>query len=360
MRKFLILLMLGVLPLSAQNLFQDFEYVTVTGTVVTPAGDPVVDCNVELRIVSQGGLGVGVLTSGSRDTTRMKKAGWARTDENGTYKIDGVPVPGSYVVVVKGVKGYKQTQMPVRIDEGTGDAYDAGKLVLEKFKDIDAKTKKLLKKASKALEEGKLDEAETLLKEADARTPELPEVYVSLGNIDLKKKDYKGAYANFKKAFDLGERKPELSRIAAQMAFQFQKFDEALEFLGVVLEADPEDLNSTYLAGVSAYNLQNFELAQKYFQTYLDGKGGVSRDVNFLYVFGMTELALDNLEAATKYLHEAYRFGWKADVGFMKTLANAYIKLDENEEAKAVLKELLDKYPEFEGREQAEKVYESL
>jgi len=359
MRKLLILLLVAVMPLSAQTMFQDFNYVTVTGTVVTPDNKPVVACNVELRTLSQGGMGTDVLSSGSRNTTDLDKAGWGRTDENGVYRIDGIPAPGSYVIVVKGVKGYKQGQKPLRIDEGA-DEIDAGKLILQKFKDLDSKTKKLLKKAGKSLSSGNIDEAEKLLKEVDARTPDLPEVYVSFGNIYIKRKNYPAAYDAFRKAFDLGERNPDLCRTTAKMAFQFQKFDEALDFLDVVIADDAKDLNSVYLAGVCAYNLKDFNRAEGYFEQYLEGKGGQSSDVNFLYVFGMTELALEKMEPATTYLHSAYRLGFKADVTFLKTLANAYISLDRKDEAKAVLKDLLDKYPNFLGREQAQKVYDSM
>jgi len=361
MRKLLALLLVGTLSVSGQNLFKDFDYVTVEGRVVDRSGRAIADVNVEIRIISQGGSDVTVLTTGIRDETKLDKAGWGRTDENGRYRIQGIPAPGSYLVVVKGVKGYKKAQMPLRIDKSGDKVVQARDLVLDPFgAKTDGKTRKLLKKAASALEKGRLDEAKKLLKEADARQPGLSEVHVSLGNIYLKRKQFAAALKEFKQAFELGEQNPQLSMIAAQLSFQAQAFQDAGRFLDSVLAQQPENLQALYLAGVSHYNLKEFERASEYFSRYLKVKGNAGADVNLLYVYGMSELGRGDEASAAALLQQAYDAGWKGDVQFLKTLANLYIKQKNTEKAKAILKDLLEKFPSFDGREQAEQVYNSL
>ena len=361
MKKLVGLLVLVTMSVSGQNLFKDFDYVTVEGRVVTRSGEPVVDCNVEIRTISQGGSDVTLVTTGTRDETKLDKAGWGRTDDKGVYSIKGIPAPGSYLIVVKGVKGYKKAQMPLRIDKSGETTIKAQELVLDLFKQkVDKKTRKLLTKASKAIGKDDLVLAESLLNEAKQRQPELSEIYVSLGNIYLKQRKADDALNAFTKAFEYGEKNIQLCMTAAQLAFRSQKFSDVVQFADAVLNQEPGHLQALYMAGVANYNLQQFESASVYFKQYTDAREGAQSDVNLLYVYGMTEMELGHEAGAALLLHQAYKQGGKADVGFMKMLANMYIKQKMAPEAKAVLKDLLDKFGAFEGRDQAEQVYNSL
>ncbi len=363
MRKFLFVTLVCTISLVsavAQDLYKNFDYVTVTGKVVTRSGDPVLKCLVEIRTVSQGGSEVDVMGTGSRNVSNLDKAGWGRTDEKGYYSIKGIASPGSYLVVVKGVKGFKKTQIPLRVDSGDSKLVTVQTLVLDKFQDIDSKTRKLLKKSGILLKKGDMDGAEKLLLEANSRNANLSQVHVSLGNIYLKKKKYNDALSEFTKAFELGDRNPALCMTSAKIAFSMKKFSESADFADAFLESKPEDLMGLYVAGISHFNLKKFKEAEPYFAKYAEIKGAENHDVNFFYVYGMTENALGHYDKAAEFLNEAYRNGWKANPAFLEILANAYLKQNKKDKAKFILKELLEKFPKFDGRKMAEETYNSL
>jgi len=354
------ILLVTVISALGQNLYQKFDYVTVTGKVMSRGGDPVVKCLVEIRTVNQGGSEVDVIGTGSRNVSKLDKAGWGRTDEKGIYSIKGIPSPGSYLLVVKGVKGFKKTQMPISVDSGHGKVITVKTLILDKYQDIDSKTRKLLKKSSRLLKKGDLDGAEKLLLEANDRNANLSEVHVSLGNIHLKKKNYKSALAEFSKAFDLGDKNPTLCMTSAKIAFSMKDFNQSAEFIDVFLESNPKDLMGLYLGGLSHFNMKQFKKAEPYFSKYSEIKGAENHDVNFLYVYGMTEDALGHYGNAADLLSKAYKNGWRASPAFLKTLANAYLKQNKKSEAKVILKELLEKFQQFDGRKMVEETYNSL
>jgi hypothetical protein len=354
------ILLVTVISAMGQNLYQKFDYVTVTGKVVSRGGDPVINCMVEIRTVSQGGSESDVISTGSRNVSKLDKAGWGRTDEKGIYSIKGIPSPGSYLVVVKGAKGFKKAQIPVSVDSGKGKVVKINDLILDKYQDIDSKTRKLLKKSSNLLKKGDLDGAEKLLLEANSRNANLSEVHVSLGNIRLKRKDYKGALSEFSKAFDLGDKNPTLCMTSAKIAFSMKDFNKSAEFIDVFLESNPKDLMGLYLGGLSHFNMKKFKEAEPYFKKYAEIKGSDNHDVNFLYVYGMTEDALGHYGNAADLLNKAYKNGWRANPAFLKTLANAYLKQNKKAEAKVILKDLLGKFPEFNGRKMTEDTYNSL
>ncbi|RLE18712.1 MAG: hypothetical protein DRJ08_07355 [Acidobacteria bacterium] len=382
MKKIFLFVMVLTVPLLGQKLYQQFDYISVTGRVISRGGTPVAGCLVELRELPSGGVSehsgdamsggdssvspgwgrsnVAAVSSGSRNIENLKKVGWARTDKEGHYKMDGIPVPGDYVLIVKGQKGFKKTQIPLRVDKAVGDVFKAQDLILDKYVEIDRKTKKKLKKADKFLKAGKLDDAEKLLNEIKAEHQDLSSVYVSLGNIYLKKKDYANAYQALARAFKLGEQNPGLCMTAARISFSSHKFTETLPYLNAVLDQKPNDLNALYLNGVCHYNLHQFKEAEGFFERYLKVENGQSHEVSFLYVYGMTEMALKHNDKAALYLNLAYQGGLKADASYLKNLAGLYLSTKNNKDAKRILGDLLNKFPKFEGREEAQKVFNSL
>jgi len=133
-----------------------------------------------------------------------------------------------------------------------------------------------------------------------------------------------------------------------------------MKYVYTALEASPEDPMLVYLMGVSAYNAREFSTAEQYLQQYYEMRNGKTTDVGFLYVFGMTELERGQQDRAAQFLNEAYRNGLDADVNFLKTLAMLYIQQDKDTEAKKILNDLLEKFPEFEGREKVARLAETL
>ncbi len=382
MKKVLLLAVILTLPLLGQKLYQQFDYVSIEGKVMTRGGNPVADCMVELRELVSGGVSehsgdtlgaqdssvspgwgrsnVASVSTDSRNVENLKKVGWAKTDKNGHYKMEGIPVPGDYVLIVKGQKGFKKTQMPLRIDKAVGDLFHVHDLILDKYIELDRKTKKRLAQADKFLKAGKLDDAEKVLNEIKKEHQDLSSVYVTLGNIYLKKKDYGNAYQSLEKAFQLGEQNPGLCTTMARLSFSKHKFDQTLTYLKPILNLKPDDQNALYLSGVCHYNLHQFKEAEGFFDQYLKNKKGTSNEVSFLYVYGMTEMALKHNAKAAEYLNLAYKNGLKADASFLKNLAGLYLSVKNNKDAKRILNDLLTKFPQFEGREEAQKVFDSL
>ncbi len=378
--RWVMLVLVVGLPAQSQNLYKQFEYVSIEGRVVTRSGQPVKDCLVELRTLSNqqpeygvksgnssgsmptgwGASDIGVVGTASYDVSGLEKAGWDRTDENGYYKIDGVPSPGSYVLVVKGMKGFKKTQMPMRVDKPRGDLLKVQDLVLDPYREVDNAVEKLLEKAQKAIDGGDLVEAENLLTEAEGKGNDVPDVFVMQGNVFVKQRKWEQALAAYGKAIELGDHSEQLCRTAGQIAFQLKEFDQSMKYVGTALEASPEDPMLVYLMGVSAYNAKEFSVAEQYLQQYYEMQDGKTSDVGFLYVFGMTELEMGQQDRAAQFLNEAYQNGLDADVNFLKTLAMLYIQQEKDAEAKKILNDLLEKFPEFEGREKVAKLAEKL
>ena len=377
--RWVLLVLLVGLPAQSQNLYKQFEYVTVEGRVVARDGTPIQDCNVEIRVLSNQGTQMdrtpdddsiptgwgqtsgNALGTNTFDVNNMKKAGWGKTDKSGHFSIEGIPSPGDYVLSIKGMKGFKKTQMPLRVDNPKDTVMKVPDIVMDPFNEMDSKTKKLLNKAANLLNDGSLEEAESILNEINQRDDSYSEVYVSLGNICMKRKDAAGAYKAYARAFDLGEHNPQICKLLMKFSFGKQEFDRTVSYVEALLVQDPADLNAVYLAGVCHYNLHQFEQAEPYFAHFLEKKGDLARkDPSFMYAFGMTEVALNKPLPASEYLHAAYRLGWKANPEFLKDLANQYIEQKRYDEAKAVLGDLLEKFPEFKGREDVESIYNKL
>jgi len=382
MRNLLLFVAILTVPLLGQKLYQQFDYVSIEGKVMTRGGNPVADCMVELRELVSGGVSehsgdalggnsssispgwgrsnVASVSTDSRNVENLKKVGWAKTDKNGHYKMEGIPVPGDYVLIVKGQKGFKKTQMPLRIDKAVGDLFHVQDLILDKFIELDRKTRKKLAKADKFLKAGKADDAEKLLIEVKGQYPDLSSVYVSLGNIYLKKKDYANAYQSLGKAFQLGEQNPGLCMTMARLSFSKHQFDQTLIYLKPILSQKPDNLSAVYLSGVCHYNLHQFKEAKAFFDRYRNQQKKYLNEVNFLYVYGMTEMALKHNVKAAEYLNLAYTKGLKADAGYLKNLAGLYLSTNNKKDGKRILGDLLTKFPQFEGREEAQKVFDSL
>lgn len=378
--RWVMLVLLAGLPAQSQNLYKQFEYVSIEGRVVTRAGQPVADCMVELRTLSNqqpeygeragnssgamptgwGASDIGVVGTESYDVSGLKKAGWDRTDANGYYKIEGIPSPGSYVLVVKGQEGFKKTQMPMRVDKPRGEVLKARDLILDSYGEKEKAVEKILAKAQDAINQDDLVQAERLLDEAEAKSAQVPNLFVMKGNVSVKQRNWEAALDAYDKAYTLGEQNEQLCRTAAQIAFQLTKFDQTMKFVECALASTAEDAGLVYLMGVSAYNAREFSVAEQYLQQYYEMTDGKADDVSFLYVFGMTELEMGQQDRAAEFLHKAYRNGLKADVNFMKTLAMLYIQQDKDAEAKEILNDLLEKFPEFEGREKVARLAETL
>ena len=382
MKKVLLLAVILTVPLLGQKLYQQFDYVSIEGKVMTRGGDPVADCMVELRELASGGVSehsgdalggnsssispgwgrsnVASVSTDTRNVENLKKVGWAKTDKNGHYKMEGIPVPGDYVLIVKGQKGFKKTQMPLRVDKAAGDLLHVHDLIQDKYIELDRKTKKRLAQADKFLKAGKLDDAEKVLNEIKKEHQDLSSVYVTLGNIYLKKKDYGNAYQSLEKAFQLGEQNPGLCTTMARLSFSKHKFDQTLTYLKPILNLKPDDQNALYLSGVCHYNLHQFKEAKAFFDRYRNQQKKYLNEVNFLYVYGMTEMALKHNVKAAEYLNLAYTKGLKADAGYLKNLAGLYLSTNNKKDGKRILGDLLTKFPQFEGREEAQKVFDSL
>jgi len=228
------------------KLYSNFEYVVVKGKVLTRSGNPVVDVKINAfqSRDGQGRFGNVNTMSNSGDTTTMPKVSWDRTNEKGEFVLKGVPTPGSYFLEIKGVKGYKKVQYPLRIDSGSGSEIDYVVIYLDKFVKIDGKTKKLLKKMNKLSEAGNLAKAGNIANQILEKESKLADPYVILGNIAMKSKDYSGALENYDSAIKNGVDNPRIYYTAAQISFALKDMKKGIDYLTSGANAGLEkDLN---------------------------------------------------------------------------------------------------------------------
>jgi hypothetical protein len=215
------------------KLYSNYEYVVVKGKVLTRAGNPVPNVKVN-AFQSRNGQGVfgNVNTmENSGDTTSMPKVSWGRTNEKGEFELKGIPVPGGYFLEIKGVKGYKKVQYPLRIDAGSGDVIDYVVIYLDKFVKISSKTKKMLKKMNNYAEKGNLTKAAAIATKILKKEKNLADPYVILGNLEIQKKNYKEALDNFNKAIANEVDNPKIYYTAAQISFALKNIPKGINYL---------------------------------------------------------------------------------------------------------------------------------
>jgi len=239
MKKFLFVLMVifnlcsFVKAQGIAKLYSQFEFAVVQGTVLTRAGNPVVGVKVN---IFQARNGEGVfgninVMENQGNTTYMPKISWGRTNEKGVFTLKGIPTPGSYFIEIKGVKGFKKVQYPLRIDTGSGELIDYFEIYLDKYVKIDSNTKKMLKRMNKLAGQGELSKAGELAKTIIQKEKSLADPYVILGNCSLNNKELNIALSYFNKAMFYGVDNLKIYITASEIAFKLKNLSKSISYL---------------------------------------------------------------------------------------------------------------------------------
>ncbi|MDJ0842586.1 MAG: CDC27 family protein [Acidobacteriota bacterium] len=352
------LLMICLTPaLFGQTLYKNFEYVTVAGKIVTTEGEGLAGIRVEIFAASRGGSEVsrGTLLTNPMavNTSRMERVSWTDTLEDGSYLMEGVPSPGDYFVAVKPQKGFQKMAIGLRIDKTRGTEYKDVDLTLlrsgEKagFKAADNESlplpKKLAKKYKKAqgyFTKGKWDKAAAISEELVTAEPGFGDGYIMLGNIAVKQQQYPAALDWFSKAMDAGVANKSLAYSTAQLAFAQQKFDQSLRFAKESLKFDEKDSQSLYLAGMSAFNLHNWEEADSYLDRFHENMDYAADNRNYFMIHGLVKLTLKDYERAVGLIEDAAKNGIPKNENWYRALIAAHQALGHTEDVARLQKEM--------------------
>jgi TolA-binding protein len=339
----------------AQRLDQQFDYVNVTGKITNFDGEPIEGARVVAWVIKQGNE---VSANSSSATNPMganlnglRKVTWDNTAADGSYKLEGVPSPGTYIIGVQRFKEYGKNVRTLVVSKTIGKSYDGQDMALPRegevvsFKDsgetapeIPKKLQKPYNKAVKLFERDKYDQALTAAEALVTDNPDFAEGYVLMGNISIKKQDFNSALSYFTQAINAGGSSKSLNDNTAQLAFAQQKFDLALTYAKGALEFDENDTNILYLAGVSAFNLQDWNQADVYLTRFGDNLTDEVDVRNYYMVHGFAKMNKQEFQSAIDLLEAGAAKGMKKDANWYRAVMAAYQnlgKMDKVAELKA-------------------------
>jgi len=353
-----LLLTLFLIPTAvmAQRLDQQFDYVSVRGKITNFDGEPIEGARVIAWVISQGNEvsanSISATNPMGANLNALRKVTWDNTDENGEYELEGVPSPGTYIIGVQRYKEYGKNVRTLVVSKTIGESYEGQDMALPRpalgekpnfrdegtdLPDVPKKLKRPYARAEKHFEKGRFDKAMEAVEGLVAENPDFAQGYVLMGNISIKKKDYNSALSYFTQAINAGGNSKSLNDNTAQLAFAQQKFDLALTYAKGALEFDEDDTNLLYLAGVSAFNLQDWNQADELLTRFGDN---LTEDVdprNYYMVHGFAKMNKQEWQSAIDLLEEGADKGVKKDANWYRAVMAAYQNLG-NAEKVAELK----------------------
>jgi tetratricopeptide (TPR) repeat protein len=256
-------------------LFMDFDKISIWGHVYNENGRPLDGIKVEIRL-AYSALDKRPEIMGTADilddaweylvrTVGTDVFGWSKTDEKGLYRINGVPRPGAYFLLVRQAEGYLQTQASVVIHKTGAKDFEADIILRARTsaqaKPVPKEAIQRIAKAKEAIAGKKLDLAIEHLQEAIKLVPEFAEAHYNLGILLRQKGKIDEAAGHFLKAIEFHENYT-LAIFALGETLQAQnKFPQSNLYLAKYLEISGSDTSKTtaqahYLIGVNDFNLK--------------------------------------------------------------------------------------------------------
>ena len=262
-----------------QIMYMDFDKISIWGHVYNESQQSLGGIKVEIRLAYDPQqkkpeiMGAADVQSHVWEylykTLGTSVFGWAETNEEGLYRINGVPRPGAFFLLVRHAEDYLQTKVPVIIHKTGAKEFEADIYLRARKSAIEPLSKKALKeiiKAKEAVAERDTDKATKHFQKAIEIEPKFAEAHYNLGILLRQEGKIDVAVEHFIKSieyqanyglalFSLGE------TLHAQ-----KKYSQSNLYLGRYLEVTGAEENKTvaeahYLIGTNYFNLKKAKRA---------------------------------------------------------------------------------------------------
>jgi tetratricopeptide (TPR) repeat protein len=123
---------------------------------------------------------------------------------------------------------------------------------------------------------GKIDEAEAAYKAILVTSPEVPEVYLNLGQLYLTKKDYPNAETAFLKGLELRPDSADMSTLLARAYQESGQTEKAMALIEKSAGANPTDARAQFNRGIFLLNANKNEEATGAFEAAIKADPGMA------------------------------------------------------------------------------------
>lgn len=300
--------------------YHDFDRITIVGHVYNESKQPLSGIRVEIRLAYDpqeeepeipGALEFEhyiweflVYTLGTNIFA------WAETDENGYYRISGVPNPGAYFLLVRYADHFLQTWTPVTIHKTGAKEYEVDIYLRVRKSDIPEFSKDALEEisqAKKAVADNELYKAIRHFQKAVDIEPEYAEAHYNLGILLRQTGNLHTAVKHFVKAikhkkhyqialYALGETLP-MQRKYSQSNLYLKKYLDNSESED---EDSQKKSQAHYLVGTNCFRLKQITEAILHLSLAVELEPGINPNAYFLLANSYV-IARDGKNAVKNY-----------------------------------------------------------
>lgn len=330
-----------------QPMYMNFDKISIWGHVYDEGQQPLAGIKVEIRLAYDPQrkqpeiMGASDIQSHVWDflfkTLGSNVFGWAETDEEGLYRINGIPRPGAYYLLVRHAEDYLQTKVPVVIHKTGAKEFEADIILRARKSAAPLLSKEALKEIAQAKEataERDTDKAIEHLKKAIEIEPEFAETYYNLGIILRQKREIDDAVEHFAKAIECKDNYGLAFFALGETLHAQKKYSQSNPHLLKYLEVAGEEKNDTvaqahYLAGTNYLNLKKAKRAIIHLSKAIELKPGINPNA-YIFLANSCVMARDGENAIKNY----------------KKYLELYPDAPNIEQVKTILEKLESMYPE--------------
>lgn len=332
-----------------RQLFQSFDKIAIRGHVYDEHQQALEGIKVEIRLAYDTHTHRSEImgTADFQDRTwdyLVRTLGtdifaWAESDEEGSYRISGVPSPGAYFLLVRHAEKYLQTRVPIVIHKTGAKEFEADIILRsrkekeegkeeQQLTEISKEAQNEIKEAQEAAQNNKVKKAIQYLQKAVELEPEFAEAQYNLGILLRQENKINEAVDHFEKAVELKE-----------------NYGLALFALGETLNKQEEYSQST-----------------NYLTDYLKVSENQTdeRSIQANYLIGMNFFSLKQPVRAVPYLLKVIETTPKSHPNAYILLANSYVMMRDGRNAIKYYKKFLDLFPDAPNVQQVKTILEKL
>lgn len=324
-----------------QDLYINFDKISVLGHVFDESQQPLGGIKVEIRLAYNAQqkkpeiMGAAELQDNVWEflyrTLGTNVFGWAETDKEGFYQINGVPRPGAYFLLVRHTEDYLQTKAPIIIHTSGAKEFEVDLILRERGSPARTISKEAMEEIAAAKEDvagKKLDKAIQHFQKAIEIEPEFAEAHYNLGIILRQKGKIEVAKEHF------------LSAIENQ-----ENYPLALFSLGETLHAE-----------------KKYARSNQYLIKYLENLEPDNSQVTALahYMAGANYFNLRKADKAIPHLSQAIELEPKINPNAYIFLANSYVFIRDGENAIDNYRKFMELYPDYPNIDQIKAILEKL
>lgn len=257
-----------------QDLYINFDKISVLGHVFDEGQQPIEGIKVEIRLAYDPQrkrpeiMGAAELQDNVWEflyrTLGTNVFGWAETDKEGFYQINGVPRPGAYFLLVRHTEDYLQTKAPIVIHTSGAKEFEVDLILRGRGSPSKTMSKEAMGEiaaAREAVTQKKLDKAIKHFQKAIEMEPEFAEAHYNLGILLRQKGKIEEAKEHFLSAIEYQENYRLAQFSLGETLHAEKKHARSNQYLIKYLENDEIDKSKTtalahYMAGANYFNLR--------------------------------------------------------------------------------------------------------